>query len=128
MKREINITNSKSKVIEQYYTLVNPLLGRNKLGPVQIKVLSKMALVYNSYLHLGEEAANMLLFSRKSGVEIRDAVSKDLGTVFNYDAYAVILYNLRKKGVITKNSILYLPPIKDNKIELSITLNIKNDD
>lgn len=125
---EIKIENSKAKVIEQYYTLVNPLLGKNKLGPVQLKVLSKMALVYNNYIHLGEEVANMLLFRKESSSQIRDAVSKDLGTTFNSGAYSNILSGLRSKGFITKTKILYLPPIKDNKIELSIKLTIKNDE
>lgn len=125
---EIKIENSKAKVIEQYYTLVNPLLGKNKLGPVQLKVLAKMALVYNNYIHLGEEVANMLLFRKESSSQIRDAVSKDLGTTFNSGAYSNILSGLRSKGFITKTKILYLPPIKDNKIELSIKLTIKNDE
>lgn len=125
MKREINITNSKSKVIEQYYTLVNPLLGKNKLGPVEIKVISKMALVYNTYNHLGDIPANILLFSRQSGKDIRKAVSEELGTTFNHNSYGNILSRLRKKGVITFDKILYLPPLKDNKIELSINLIVK---
>ncbi len=125
---EIKIENSKAKVIEQYYTLVNPLLGKNKLGPVQLKVLSKMALVYNNYVHLGEEVANMLLFRKESSSQIRDAVSKDLGTTFNSGAYSNILSGLRSKGFITKTKLLYLPPIKDNKIELSIKLSIKQDE
>jgi hypothetical protein len=125
---EIKIENSKSKVIEQYYTLVNPLLGKNKLGPVQLKVLSKMALVYNNYIHLGEEVANMLLFRKESSSQIREAVSKDLGTTFNSGAYSNILSGLRSKGFVTKTKILYLPPIKDNKIELSIKLTIKQDE
>ncbi len=125
---EIKIENSKAKVIEQYYTLVNPLLGKNKLGPVQLKVLAKMALVYNNYIHLGEEVANMLLFRKESSSQIRDAVSKDLGTTFNSGAYSNILSGLRSKGFITKTKILYLPPIKDNKIELSIKLTIKQDE
>lgn len=125
---EIKIENSKAKVIEQYYTLVNPLLGKNKLGPVQLKVLAKMALVYNNYIHLGEEVANMLLFRKESSSQIRDAVSKDLGTTFNSGAYSNILSGLRSKGFVTKTKILYLPPIKDNKIELSIKLTIKQDE
>ncbi len=125
---EIKIENSKAKVIEQYYTLVNPLLGKNKLGPVQLKVLAKMALVYNNYIHLGEEVANMLLFRKESSSQIRDAVSKDLSTTFNSGAYSNILSGLRSKGFITKTKILYLPPIKDNKIELSIKLTIKQDE
>jgi hypothetical protein len=63
MKIEIN--NTRDKIIEQYYTLVNPLLGKDKLGPVEIKVLSKMALIYNTYQHLGDDAANLLLFTHK---------------------------------------------------------------
>jgi|TARA_R110000868_G_scaffold140683_1_gene356574 hypothetical protein len=125
---EIKIDNSKSKVIEQYYTLVNPLLGKNKLGPVQLKVLAKMALVYNNYIHLGEDVANMLLFRKEASAQIREAVSKDLGTSFNSGAYSHILFGLRGRGFITKTKILYLPPIKDKKIEINIRLTIVEDE
>jgi len=126
MKIEIN--NTRDKIIEQYYTLVNPLLGKDKLGPVEIKVLSKMALIYNTYQHLGDDAANLLLFHTQSRKQIREAVAKDLQSAFSRNSHEAILSRLRKKNLITKTKILYLPPIKDNKVNVDIRLNIVNSD
>jgi hypothetical protein len=125
---KIEISNTRDKIIEQYYTLVNPFLGKNRLGPVEIKVLSKMALIYNTYQHLGEEAANLLLFHTQSRKQIREAVAKDLMSAFSRNSHEAILSRLRKKGLITKTKIVYLPPIKDNKISIDIKLSIVNND
>lgn len=121
---KIEISNTKDKIIEQYYTLVNPLLGKNKLTPMEIKILSKLYLVYDSYKHLGEDVANSLVFHVNTRNKITETISKELKIKLSYNNYHGVLKVLRSKQVITFNSILYKCPIKDNKIDISIGLTI----
>ncbi len=125
---KIEIKNSREQIIEQYYTLVNPLLGSKKLTKLEIKVISKMASVYLNYQHLGKDIANSLLFQRQTKKLVREAVAKDLNSAFVLNSLEVMLYNLRNKGLITFKEILYLPPLKDGKIEINFNLIVVNEE
>lgn len=122
------IDTNEELVYEQYFTLVNPLFGKNKLSKTEIKVLSKFYQVYFRYKHLGDKLVNELLFHQETRLRIRQSVGRDLNTEFSKYSMNNIVYWLKRKGFISKkNELVHVIPMKNNIIDINLRFKVKND-
>lgn len=123
----IPIKTSKDKILEQYLTLINPILGDNKLTNIEIKVLAKLLEVKAMYSRLGKELCDRLVFHEDTKRKIREVIGEELKVVYSVSSMNNVISSLRKKGIIKGNSLEFAIPMKDDKIELTFVLEAKND-
>jgi hypothetical protein len=114
----IPIKSSKDKIIEQYLTIVNPILGSKKLSSIEIKVLSKLLEVKAMYEGLGEDLCNKLIFHQETKKRVRQVIGEELKSVFSVSSMNNVITSLRKKGIIEKTKLKFNLPIKDSKIQV----------
>lgn len=117
------IKTTEEDIFEQYLHLVNPILGANKMKPIEIQVLAKLLLIDYMYKHLPQEDRNIILFDKETKIKIRLSLLNMSEASFNN-----IMMKLRKKKLITKEKILLKVPIKDNKITINYTLELDDRD
>lgn len=123
----IPIKTNKDKILEQYLTLINPILGDKKLTNIEIKVLAKLLEAKQMYSRLGKDLCNKLVFHEDTKRKIREIISDELKVVYSVSSMNNVISALRKKGIIKGNSIEFAIPIKDDKIQLTFVLEVKND-
>jgi hypothetical protein len=121
---EIPISSSRDKIFEQYLYLINPILGKNKLTDLEMKVLSKMLQVFYLYSHLGVDSANAIVFHAETKKRIREVISKELGSIYSVQSFNNVIYKLKMKGMITADKLLISIPYKDGKIKLVFNLSV----
>jgi hypothetical protein len=122
---EIKIKTNSDKIYEQYLTLINPLLSKDKrLTEFEIKVLSKMYQIYYKYLHLGEKLAMSIVFHQETKLRIRQVIGRETTSAFTKYSMNTIIWKIRNKGYIKDDKLTHIIPIKDNKIDLNFILTI----
>jgi hypothetical protein len=125
----VKINSNEELIYEQYFSLVNPLFGKNKLSKTEIKVLSKFYQVYFRYHHLGEKIVKDLLFHSETRLRIRQAVGRDLNTTFSKYSMNNTVYWLRRKGFISKgNELVHRIPMKSKTIDVNIRFKLVDND
>lgn len=121
----IPIKTSRDKILEQYLTLINPILGTNRLTNIEIKVLSKLLQAKFTYEKLGKDLCNKLVFHEETKKQIRQVISEEIKSVYSVSSMNNAILSLRKKGLIVGNDIQIAIPIKDNKIKLEFLLEVE---
>jgi len=121
---EIPINTTKDKIFEQYLYIINPVLNKNKLTDIEVKVLAKLLYVYHMYISLGREKANMIVFNAETKKRIRTAVSSELGSIFSVNSFNNSISKLKKKGMIKDNTILIRVPYNEGEIKIGFKLKI----
>jgi UDP-3-O-acyl-N-acetylglucosamine deacetylase len=121
MSKVIPINTSEELIFKQYLTIINGVLSSEKrLTNIEIDILEKLLYIDNLYKHLDKEKRDKILFHKTTRQKIREEVYNISTQSFNN-----VLTKLRKKGMIEGNSLKVRVPIKDNKIELTFKLEIK---
>ena len=123
----IPIKTNRDKILEQYLTLINPILGDKKLTNIEIKVLAKLLVAKAMYSKLGKDLCDRLVFHEDTKRKIREVIGEELKVVYSVSSMNNVISALRKKGIVKGNSIEFAVPIKDDKIELTFVLETKND-
>jgi hypothetical protein len=123
----IPIKTNRDKILEQYLTLINPILGDKKLTNIEIKVLAKLLEAKAMYSKLGKDLCDRLVFHEDTKRKIREVIGEELKVVYSVSSMNNVISALRKKGIVKGNSIEFAVPIKDDKIELTFVLETKND-
>ena len=123
----IPIKTNRDKILEQYLTLINPILGDKKLTNIEIKVLAKLLEAKAMYSKLGKDLCNKLVFHEDTKKKIREVIGEELKVVYSVSSMNNVISALRKKGIVKGNSIEFAIPIKEDKIELTFVLEAKND-
>lgn len=121
----IPIKTSRDKILEQYLTLINPILGTNRLTNIEIKVLSKLLQAKFTYEKLGKDLCNKLVFHEETKKQIRQVISEEIKSVYSVSSMNNAILSLRKKGLIVGTDIQIAIPIKDNKIKLEFLLEVE---
>jgi len=122
-KMELTIPQEKHykylAILQVLASITKPLIKPfNKLRKRELEVFAILLYMYNEkYKSLEPEERNVLIFSYQTRVEI----TKILGDV-SMDSIYNIMMNLRKQGLITKDSIVpqYLLP-STNYVKLNFT-------
>lgn len=120
---QVVIPTDKEKIFRQYLTIVNPTLGANKLKPIEVDVLAKLLYIDDLYGHLSKELRDSILFTQETKKRIRQSLSNMSEASFNN-----VMLKLRRKKMITKNSLLAKVPLdkKTNSIEITYILTLSN--
>lgn len=121
----IPIKTSKDKILEQYLTLINPILGDKKLTNIEIKVLAKLLEVKAIYEKLGKDLCNKIIFHEDTKKKIREIIGQELQIVYSVSSMNNVISSLRKKGIINGLDLQLAIPIKDNKIKLEFLLEVE---
>lgn len=115
---DIKINTDRDKVYKQYLSLLNPVLGPNKLDPTEIEVLSNILYIDWLYKHLSKEQRDKIIFNPVTKAKITTllGISK---AQFNNN-----MLRLRRKKFITKKSLILKVEEIDNKLTINYTLEI----
>lgn len=100
---------------------MNGVLSKEKqLTGIEIEVLEKMILVDYIYRSHPKDKRDKIIFNKITKDRIR-------GDVYNIsvNSFNNILMKLRKKGFISKKSLLVYVPIEEGRINVNITLKIE---
>lgn len=117
----VPIHTSEEKIFKQYLTIINGLLSSEKrLTNFEIDILEKMLYVDYLYRDLPKDKRDIIIFDKRTKDKIRSEVYGISTHSFNN-----ALSKLRKKGMISLNSLKVKVPIKDGKIDLTFKLEIK---
>lgn len=119
---KLDIKTTREDMFEQYLLLINPILNKRKLSGTEIKVLSKILYIYNRYLYLGKDNANNIVFHTETKKRIREVIGKEGKKIFSRESFDNAICSLKRKGFIAANEVLLFVPIKDNQININITL------
>lgn len=118
----IPIHTNEELIFKQYLTIINGVLSsEKKLTGFEIDILEKMLYIDYIYRHHPKEKRDQILFHKLTKQKIRQEVYNISEQSFNN-----AISKLRKKGMIEGNSLKVRVPIKDNKIELTFKLEIKD--
>lgn len=116
----MNITiRSKEVEIYKYYLIIINSLRPVKLFQVEIDVLSRLMYIDNKYQQYDKLKRDLIIFSTEAKKQIRESLENMTEKHFN-----ATMYNLRKKGLISKDSLLINTPKLVND-SLNITFNIQ---
>lgn len=113
------IKTTEENIFEQYLTLINPILGANKLKPIEISVLAKLLYIDYKYKHLSQADRDTIIFAKETKIRIRLSLLNMSEASFNN-----IMMKLRQKKLITKEKLLLKVPIKDGEININYKLKL----
>lgn len=113
------ITTTEEQIFEQYLTLINPILGNNKMKPIELQVLAKLLYIDYKYRHLSQADRNTILFAKETKIKIRLSLLNMSEASFNN-----IMMKLRQKKLVTKEKLLLKVPIKDGEININYKLKL----
>lgn len=117
----IPIHTSLENIFKQYITILNGVLSsEKKLTSFEIDILEKMLYIDYLYRELPKDKRDIIIFDKRTKDKIREEVYGISTHSFNN-----ALSKLRKKGFITENRLNVKVPLKDNKIELTFKLEVK---
>lgn len=121
----INIPTTKQNIFKQYLHILNPVLGKNKLTPTEIEVMSKFLLIQSLYPHLTEEQLGLIALHPQTRKKIRVSIKEESKLEISANTFNNILLTLRKKQFIEKSLIKHKPMInKDGNITITFNLNL----
>lgn len=115
---DIKINTDRDKVYKQYLSLLNPVLGPNKLDPTEMEILSNILYIDWLYKHLSKEQRDKIIFNTVTKTKIASLLNISKGQ-FNNN-----MLRLRRKKFISKTSLLFKIEEVDNKLNINYTLNI----
>jgi hypothetical protein len=97
-------------------------LGANKLKPIEVDILAKLLYIDDLYGHLSKELRDSILFTQETKKRIRQSLHNMSEASFNN-----VMLKLRRKKMITKNSLLAKVPLdkKTNSIEITYILTLE---
>lgn len=115
------ISCTQESIFKKYLEIMNGVLSKEKqLTGIEIEVLEKMILVDYIYRSYPKDKRDKIIFNKITKDRIR-------GDVYNIsvNSFNNILMKLRKKGLISKKSLLVYVPIEEGRINVNITLKIE---
>lgn len=117
----VQINTNEELIFKQYLVIMNSLISsKKKLTELEIEVLSKFLYIDYLYKDLPKDKRDLILFNKITKDKIRTEIH-------NISTHSLnnALSKLRSKGMISINSLLVRTPIKNNQIELTFKLEIK---
>jgi hypothetical protein len=124
----IQVPSKKDIIYKQYLTLLNPILGKNKLTSTEIEVFSRLLLIKSMYSNLNIEVLKTLIFHADTKKRIRQSILEDSKIILSEASFNNIIYSLRKKNFIKDNEITYnTPAIENGSIEVTFKLVLQDD-
>lgn len=115
------ISTTEEQIFDQYLTLINPILGSNKMKPIELQVLAKLLYIDYKYKHLSQVDRNTILFAKETKMKIRLSLLNMSEASFNN-----IMMKLRQKKLITREKLLLKVPIKDGEININYKLKLND--
>lgn len=124
----IQVPSKKDIIYKQYLTLLNPILGKNKLTSTEIEVFSRLLLIKSTYTDLSTEVLKTLIFHADTKKRIREAILEESKIILSEASFNNIIYSLRKKNFIKDNEIVFnVPAIDNSSIEIIFKLVLQDD-
>lgn len=115
MNLKVNL--SPERAIKKYLQVSNAILEQNKLTPIELEVLLKLLVIAYSNKDIPKDKRDVIIFHQSTRKQIKTEL-KISDASFNN-----IMTSLRKKNLITKESLNLNLPIKNNKLNINLELN-----
>lgn len=116
----INIPTKADLIFNQYLTIMNTLLSKDKkLTNIEIEVLAKMLYINYLYKSLEKDKRDIIIFHKETKLKIRQSLYN-----MSVNSFKNILVKLRKKGFIDYNKLKITVPLENDTIDLQFKLKI----